>query len=48
MSAAILGQDPHRIKEERENILEVAIGREVRAFRHQSGMTVADPRRARQ
>lgn len=42
MSAAVLGQDPHRIKEERENILEVAIGREVRAFRHQSGMTVAE------
>ncbi|MGB3315493.1 MAG: XRE family transcriptional regulator [Albidovulum sp.] len=42
MSAAVLGQDPHRVKEERENILEVAIGREVRAFRHQSGMTVAE------
>lgn len=42
MSAAILAQDPHRVREERENILEVAIGREVRAFRHQSGMTIAD------
>lgn len=42
MSAALLAQDPHRIREERENILEVAIGREVRAFRHQSGMTIAD------
>jgi transcriptional regulator with XRE-family HTH domain len=42
MSAALLAQDPHRVREERENILEVAIGREVRAFRHQSGMTIAD------
>ncbi len=30
------------MKEERENILEVAIGREVRAFRHKKGITVAD------
>ncbi|WP_347312512.1 helix-turn-helix domain-containing protein [Defluviimonas sp. SAOS-178_SWC] len=42
MSAALLAQDPHKVSEERENILEVAIGREVRAFRHQSGMTIAD------
>lgn len=42
MSAAVLGQDPHRIREERENVLEVAIGREVRAFRHQAGITVAE------
>ena len=42
MSAALLAQDPHKVREERENILEVAIGREVRAFRHQSGMTIAD------
>lgn len=42
MSAAILEQDPHRVREERENVLEVAIGREVRAFRHQSGITIAD------
>jgi transcriptional regulator with XRE-family HTH domain len=42
MTAAILAQDPHKVREERENILEVAIGREVRAFRHQSGMTIAD------
>lgn len=42
MSAAVLGQDPHRIREERENVLEVAIGREVRAFRHQTGITVAE------
>ncbi len=42
MSAAVLGQDPHRVREERENVLEVAIGREVRAFRHQTGITVAE------
>jgi len=42
MSAALLAQDPHKVADERENILEVAIGREVRAFRHQSGMTIAD------
>jgi transcriptional regulator with XRE-family HTH domain len=42
MSAALLDQDPHRVREERENILEVAIGREVRAFRHQAGITVAE------
>lgn len=42
MSAATLKQDPHRVREERENVLEVAIGREVRAFRHQASMTVAD------
>ncbi len=42
MSAALLAQDPHNVRVERENILEVAIGREVRAFRHQSGLTIAD------
>lgn len=42
MTAAILGQDPHRLREERENVLEVAIGREVRAFRQQAGITVAE------
>lgn len=42
MTAASLEQDPHRLREERENILEVAIGREVRAFRQQAAMTVAD------
>lgn len=42
MSAAGLNQDPHRLREERENVLEVAIGREVRAFRRQSGLTIAD------
>ena len=42
MTAVALEQDPHKLREERENILEVAIGRELRAFRHQSGMTIAD------
>lgn len=42
MTAAVLEQDPHKVRDERENILEVAIGRELRAFRHQSGMTIAD------
>lgn len=42
MSSPSLAQDPHKVSEDRENILEVAIGREVRASRHQSGMTIAD------
>ncbi len=42
MSPALLAQDPHELRDERENILEFAIGREVRTFRHQSGMTIAD------
>ena len=42
MAAPILAQDPHKLRDEGENILEVAIGREVRAFRHQSGLTIAD------
>jgi len=37
-----LSQDPHRIREAGEKILEVAIGREVRAVRQQRGMTVAE------
>lgn len=41
-SANILSQDPHRVRDEREKVLEVAIGREVRAFRKQQGMTVAE------
>ncbi|MDP4032827.1 MAG: helix-turn-helix domain-containing protein [Pseudorhodobacter sp.] len=35
-------QDPHRVREISERNLESAIGREVRAFRRQQGMTVAD------
>lgn len=37
-----LSQDPHRVSEPREKNLEVAIGRAVRTFRRQKGMTVAD------
>ncbi len=38
----MLDQDPHRTKEPREKILEVAIGKEVNAFRKQQNMTVFD------
>lgn len=38
-----LTQDPHSVRSgEREKVLEVAIGREVRAFRKQQNITVAD------
>ena len=37
-----LTQDPHRLREERENVLEVAIGRVVRAYRKQQNITVAE------
>lgn len=37
-----LSQDPHRVREGSEKVLEVAIGREVRAFRRQQGITVAE------
>ena len=39
-------QDPHRVREISERNLEAAIGREVRNFRRQQGMTVADLARA--
>lgn len=39
---AHLRQDPHKIRDERENVLEVAIGREVRAFRRNKNFTVAE------
>jgi transcriptional regulator with XRE-family HTH domain len=40
---AKLTQDPHRLRsDEREKVLEVAIGRQVRAQRKQLGVTVAD------
>lgn len=42
MNQKILSQDPHRIRDERENVLEIAIGREVRLFRQQMDITVAD------
>ncbi len=37
-----LSQNPHAVRDERENVLEVAIGREVRAARQRLGITVAD------
>ena len=37
-----LRQDPHRTGDDREKVLEVAIGRELRAFRRQKDFTVAD------
>ena len=40
--SASLNQDPHRLKGEREKILELAIGREVRANRRQQNITVAE------
>ncbi|GAA6179506.1 MULTISPECIES: helix-turn-helix domain-containing protein [unclassified Shimia] len=40
--ATKLSQDPHVVREEREKVLEVAIGREVRAFRKQQNITVAE------
>src|SRR4051812_9169738 len=39
---APLTQNPHAIRDTREKVLEVAIGREVRAFRKKLGITVAD------
>lgn len=39
---ATLSQNPHSISEAREKVLEVAIGREVRAHRKQKGITVAE------
>ena len=40
--SANLNQDPHRLKDELEKILELAIGREVRAHRRQQNITVAE------
>lgn len=37
-----LRQNPHSLSEAREKVLEVAIGREVRAHRKQKGITVAE------
>jgi len=37
-----LKQDPHATREPRENVLEIAIGREVRERRRDLGITVAD------
>lgn len=41
-TSAPLQQNPHSIKEQPEKILEVAIGRAVRAFRKQQNVTVAE------
>lgn len=38
----IPSQDPHKVSEDRENVLEVAIGREVRGFRQQQNLTVSE------
>lgn len=35
-------QDPHNVREDREKILEVAIGREVRGYRQQQNLTVVE------
>ena len=42
MAANILNQDPHKLREQREKVLEVAIGREVRAHRRKQEVTVAE------
>ena len=42
MAVTALQQDPHRTRETREKVLEVAIGREVRAFRRKQEITVAE------
>lgn len=42
MAAIVLKQDPHVVREHREKVLEVAIGREVRAFRRNQEITVAE------
>ena len=42
MASAILNQDPHRVRETREKNLELAIGREVRAFRRNQEITVSE------
>jgi len=39
---AAFSQNPHAIREPRENNLELAIGHEVRAYRRKLGMTVTD------
>ncbi len=41
-AAPFEGQDPHALDGARDNMLEVAIGREVRSFRNKLGITVAD------
>lgn len=41
-ASTALQQDPHRVVENREKVLEVAIGREVRAYRRKQEITVAE------
>ncbi|AVA24515.1 XRE family transcriptional regulator (plasmid) [Rhizobium sp. CB3171] len=41
-SKAALAQNPHAVREPRENNLEMAIGHEVRAYRKKLGITVTD------
>ena len=42
MAASVLRQNPHRIRENREKVLEVAIGREIRSFRKSQSVTVSE------
>ncbi|MGE0502350.1 MAG: helix-turn-helix domain-containing protein [Rhizobiaceae bacterium] len=42
VSRPSLTQDPHAMRDQREKVLEVAIGRETRAFRKKLGITVAE------
>jgi len=42
MAGTKLIQNPHRLRDNREKVLEVAIGRDVRAFRRKQEITVAD------
>ncbi len=42
MPVSVSGQNPHDVRSVRENLLEVAIGREVRAFRNKLGITGGD------
>lgn len=41
-STISLKQNPHRLRDNREKVLEVAIGRQVRAYRKKKELTVAD------
>lgn len=41
-SGSKLAQDPHRVREKHENVLEIAIGREVRHHRRQQNITVSE------
>ena len=38
----VFSQDPHAVREPKENNLEIAIGHEVRAYRKKLGITVSD------